>query len=55
MSKSNTTLIWLTFLGMVGIYIAGYYGYQKYQSYKAGTSSVGGAANLLSGLLGSTN
>jgi len=52
MNKTTSTLILLTFIGMVGIYIGAYYAWQKYQEYKAGTSSLGGAANLLGGLLG---
>lgn len=42
-----------TLVGVVGIYIIGGFAYQKYQAYKAQVGSVGGAANLLTGLLSS--
>lgn len=51
MNKTASTLIVLTFIGMVGIYIGAYYAYQKYKSYKA-DASVSGALNLLGGAFG---
>lgn len=55
MKKSDSIAIWLTLIGMIGLYIGGYYAYKKYESYKTGVSSVSGAAGLLGGLLGSGN
>lgn len=52
MKKSESIALWLTFLGMIGLYVIGYYEYTQYQKYKSGLSSVGGAATLLGGLLG---
>jgi len=31
--KSTTVLVFLTFLGMVGLYVAAWMAYQKYQEY----------------------
>ncbi len=51
MNRSQRTeflLIALTFVGMVGLYVGGYYAWQQYQAYKAklDTGAVKGALNL---------
>ncbi|HVV01394.1 MAG TPA: hypothetical protein VHH88_08530 [Verrucomicrobiae bacterium] len=51
MNKSLSTLVLLTFLGMVGIYIGAYLAWRKYQAYDAQLSSPGGVTNLLTSLL----
>jgi hypothetical protein len=46
--KAERTLILLTFLGMVGLYIAGYLAWQKYQAYQATLAQKGTVGGLLS-------
>lgn len=50
-NKTLFTLVVLTFVGMVGIYVGAAYAYKKYEEYKAQTGSVSGAAGLLGSLL----
>ena len=53
MKKSDSVGLWLTFLGMVGLYVIGYYEYTQYQKYKGSLSSVSGATSLLGSLFSS--
>lgn len=46
--KTERTLILLTFLGIVGIYIGAWLAYQKYQAYQATLAQKGTLGGLLS-------
>jgi uncharacterized YccA/Bax inhibitor family protein len=50
MNKTTSTLIVLTFVGMVGIYIGAIYAYNQYQKYKAQAGSLSGATSLIGSL-----
>jgi len=50
--KTERALVLFIFLGMVGIYVAGWLAYQKYQAYQArlqAQGTVGGLLSILSG------
>ena len=50
--RTNFTLILLTFLGMVGIYIGAWLAYQKYQQYQAQINQTGNTLGVLGSLFG---
>lgn len=47
--KTTYTLVLLTFLGMVGIYIGAYLAYQKYQQYQTAGGGLSGLMSLYKG------